>query len=467
MAVCTFFAPLTGLITRWRARQEPCDAQVCRHWNKAYNCTKGKAHQWFRAQNHIMDAKPEVYGSIDYHRLVNGIDAVADVPIPTVFPFLYDALKTRSFVILSTRPSNEWRAEDTIMGNLYGKEWAQSRYAWGCDLAPEITADTNCTYPRSTTHPSRPAPTRMLHTMHMFAAPYLAIVYWRLTCSAISPATRRTCLSRFAQRSTNLCAQNVSCRSRGLDAEELQRQVALGGPLVGDAALLSQIRASGTAPAIRLGRLHPVRRGDGLGIELARGTQSPTSIVACPQGASARSTASTSPVQAARQEVERRDPLGEWRGVAPRARAAAAAVRGAGGGAVQRARAVVAADERSGAAAPSTHLARGAGGRRARRRGGAGGGGGGGAAMAAVVGLHVLAAAVGFVGLLVRAPRRAARRSARRRSAARCRGGEAARAARDRARALFDAAALQSFARVGMAEATPTAPRSASGWSLR
>ena len=125
MAFCTFFAPLTGLIivagegktgTDSIARTLASFGMCVGHWNKAYNCTKGKAHQWFRAQNHIMDAKPEVYGSIDYHRLLNGIDAVADVPIPTVFPFLYDALKTRSFVILSTRPSNEW---------------AQRRYAWG------------------------------------------------------------------------------------------------------------------------------------------------------------------------------------------------------------------------------------------------------------------------------------------------------------------------------------------------
>ena len=208
MAFCTFFAPLTGLIIVAGEGKTGTDnisktlasfGMCVGHWNKAYNCTKGKAHQWFRAQNHIMDAKPEVYGSIDYHRLLNGIDAVADVPIPTVFPFLYDALKTRSFVILSTRPSNEW---------------AQRRFLTPYHFSiPEITAfvkDTNCAYPRSTTHPSRPAPTRMLHTMHMFAAPYLAIVYWTWTCSAISPATRLTCLSRFAQRSTNLCAQNVS-----------------------------------------------------------------------------------------------------------------------------------------------------------------------------------------------------------------------------------------------------------------
>ena len=125
MAFCTFFAPLTGLIIVAGEGKTGTDnisktlasfGMCVGHWNKAYNCTKGKAHQWFRAQNHIMDAKPEVYGSIDYHRLLNGIDAVADVPIPTVFPFLYDALKTRSFVILSTRPSNEW---------------AHRRYNWG------------------------------------------------------------------------------------------------------------------------------------------------------------------------------------------------------------------------------------------------------------------------------------------------------------------------------------------------
>ena len=129
MAFCTFFAPLTGLIIVAGEGKTGTDnisktlasfGMCVGHWNKAYNCTKGKAHQWFRAQNHIMDAKPEVYGSIDYHRLLNGIDAVADVPIPTVFPFLYDALKTRSFVILSTRPSNEW---------------AQRRYDWGIHLA--------------------------------------------------------------------------------------------------------------------------------------------------------------------------------------------------------------------------------------------------------------------------------------------------------------------------------------------
>ena len=129
MAFCTSFAPLTGLIivagegktgTNSISRTLASFGMCVGHWNKAYNCTKGKAHQWFRAHNYIMDAKPEVYGSIDYHRLLNGIDAVADVPIPTVFPFLYDALKTRSFVILSTRPSNEW---------------AHRRYDWGIHLA--------------------------------------------------------------------------------------------------------------------------------------------------------------------------------------------------------------------------------------------------------------------------------------------------------------------------------------------
>ena len=132
MAFCTFFAPLTGLIIVAGEGKTGTDnisktlasfGMCVGHWNKAYNCTKGKAHQWFRAQNHIMDAKPEVYGSIDYHRLLNGIDAVADVPIPTVFPFLYDALKTRSFVILSTRPSNEW---------------AHRRYDWGMYLRDRL-----------------------------------------------------------------------------------------------------------------------------------------------------------------------------------------------------------------------------------------------------------------------------------------------------------------------------------------
>jgi hypothetical protein len=77
-----------------------------------------------------MDAKPEVYGSIDYSRLLNGIDAVSDVPIPTVFPFLYEALKARSVVILSTRPSNEW---------------AHRRYNWREDHADPIPLQ----YPRN------------------------------------------------------------------------------------------------------------------------------------------------------------------------------------------------------------------------------------------------------------------------------------------------------------------------------
>ena len=144
MAFCTFFAPLTGLIIVAGEGKTGTDnisktlasfGMCVGHWNKAYNCTKGKAHQWFRAQNHIMDAKPEVYGSIDYHRLLNGIDAVADVPIPTVFPFLYDALKTRSFVILSTRPSNEW---------------AQRRYEWAQRMGAEKIFDPiPLQYPRN------------------------------------------------------------------------------------------------------------------------------------------------------------------------------------------------------------------------------------------------------------------------------------------------------------------------------
>ena len=139
MAFCTFIAPLAGFIivagegktgTDSIARTLASFGMCVGHWSKTYNCSKHASHQWMRARNYTMDAKPEVYGSIDYSRLLNGIDAVADVPIPTVFPFLYDALKTRSVVILSTRPSNEW---------------AQRRYNWREDHADPIPLQ----YPRN------------------------------------------------------------------------------------------------------------------------------------------------------------------------------------------------------------------------------------------------------------------------------------------------------------------------------
>ena len=175
--------------------------------------------------------------------------------------------------------------------------------------------------------------------------------------------------------------------------------------------------------------------GDGLGIELARG--SPTAIVATGVGDGEH-------VQAARQDaVERRDPLGEWRGVAPRAGA-----RRRRGATRREQRARAAADER---------------------------GGGGAATLSApagpVVGLLVLAAAVGFVGrsyarhgalradLLVDDARLAAEEAKRR-----------APLATARARALFDARrsrAAASRASGWRRRPTPTAPRSASGWSPR
>ena len=129
MAFCTSIAPLAGFIivagegktgTDSIARTLASFGMCVGHWSKTYNCSKHASHQWMRARNYTMDAKPEVYGSIDYSRLLNGIDAVSDVPIPTVFPFLYEALKPRSVVILSTRPSNEW---------------AHRRYDWGIHLA--------------------------------------------------------------------------------------------------------------------------------------------------------------------------------------------------------------------------------------------------------------------------------------------------------------------------------------------
>ena len=129
MAFCTFFAPLAGFIIVEGEGKTGTDSisktlasfgMCVGHWSKTYNCSKHASHQWMRARNYTMDAKPEVYGSIDYSRLLNGIDAVSDVPIPTVFPFLYEALKARSVVILSTRPSDEW---------------AHRRYDWGIYLA--------------------------------------------------------------------------------------------------------------------------------------------------------------------------------------------------------------------------------------------------------------------------------------------------------------------------------------------
>lgn len=55
----------------------------------------------------MMDPKPEQYPSINYSNLLRGIDGVSDVPIPTVFPFLYHS-KKHSFVILNTRDSHNW-----------------------------------------------------------------------------------------------------------------------------------------------------------------------------------------------------------------------------------------------------------------------------------------------------------------------------------------------------------------------
>ena len=139
MAFCTFIAPLAGFIigagegktgTDSIARTLASFGMCVGHWSKTYNCSKHASHQWMRARNYTMDAKPEVYGSIDYSRLLNGIDAVSDVPIPTVFPFLYEALKARSVVILSTRPSNEW---------------AHRRYNWREDHADPIPLQ----YPRN------------------------------------------------------------------------------------------------------------------------------------------------------------------------------------------------------------------------------------------------------------------------------------------------------------------------------
>ena len=139
MAFCTFITPLAGFIivagegktgTDSIARTLASFGMCVGHWSKTYNCSKHASHQWMRARNYTMDAKPEVYGSIDYSRLLNGIDAVSDVPIPTVFPFLYEALKARSVVILSTRPSNEW---------------AQRRYNWREDHADPIPLQ----YPRN------------------------------------------------------------------------------------------------------------------------------------------------------------------------------------------------------------------------------------------------------------------------------------------------------------------------------
>ena len=139
MAFCTSIAPLAGFIivagegktgTDSIARTLASFGMCVGHWSKTYNCSKHASHQWMRARNYTMDAKPEVYGSIDYSRLLYSIDAVSDVPIPTVFPFLYEALKARSVVILSTRPSNEW---------------AHRRYNWREDHADPIPLQ----YPRN------------------------------------------------------------------------------------------------------------------------------------------------------------------------------------------------------------------------------------------------------------------------------------------------------------------------------
>ena len=249
------------------------------------------------------------------------------------------------------------------------------------------------------------------------------------------------------------------------DAEGcLQRRVALGGALVGDAALRTSSRACGTAPAPAsvdwVGRYVD---GDGLGIELARGTQSPTSIVATSsEWRSVGSVDSEYITMVKLRGKMQSSGVIHWENGAEWHREPA---RGGGGGsaapAAARSSAPAQSSRPTSAAAAgggtSTHLTL-----SAPAGGGpvgaaaAGGGGGGGAAMAAVVGLLVLAAAVGFVGrsyarhgalradLLVDDARLAAEEAKRR-----------APLATARARALFDAAALQGgrFARVGMAEA--------------
>ena len=98
------------------------------HWNRTHNCSDAQQRQWTRAFDCIMNLPPEYYGALDYALLFNGIDAVADTPIPTVFPFLFAALP-RSLVILSTRPS---------------VEWAERRFRWRPDHADPIPMQ----YPR-------------------------------------------------------------------------------------------------------------------------------------------------------------------------------------------------------------------------------------------------------------------------------------------------------------------------------
>lgn len=77
------------------------------HWDTTFNCSLTQHDRWLYAFNYIMDSKPEQYSRINYLNLLHGIDGVSDVPIPTVFPFLYHSMN-HSFVILNTRNSYNW-----------------------------------------------------------------------------------------------------------------------------------------------------------------------------------------------------------------------------------------------------------------------------------------------------------------------------------------------------------------------
>jgi len=78
------------------------------------------SHTWSSTWQTMMNLDPSEYASFDFCSALLTVDAISDIPVPTIFPFIVSANWNNSVTILTLRESTSWAQRRF--------EWALSRH---------------------------------------------------------------------------------------------------------------------------------------------------------------------------------------------------------------------------------------------------------------------------------------------------------------------------------------------------